>query len=152
MFFGEYKHSLDGKNRFILPSRFREALDPDSLPKFFMTRGFDTCLALYTPDGWQDELNGLKNNSYFKGDVRKFQRLLYSRTMEVVCDRQGRILIPDKFKDEAKMDRDITVIGLDNKIEIWDRQIWQEFNANNHDSFELLAESLGAEEGDLLQG
>ena len=149
MFFGEYEHSLDGKNRFIMPSRFRESLDPEAVPKFFMTRGFDKCLALYTPDGWQSELASLKNSSYFRGDVRKFQRLLYSRTTEITCDRQGRVLIPDKFKDEAKIDREITLVGLDSKIEIWDREQWKSFNDDNHDSFEKLAESLGMEGDDL---
>jgi MraZ protein len=142
MFFGEYEHTLDGKSRFILPSRFRESFAKDTIPKFYMTRGFDTCLALYLEEDWHQEMGRLKKKSYMQGDVRKFQRLLYSRTTEVICDKQGRILIADKFKESAEISKNITLVGLDNKIEIWNRMSWQNFNNDNGDAFEQLAEAL----------
>ncbi|OED38652.1 division/cell wall cluster transcriptional repressor MraZ [PVC group bacterium (ex Bugula neritina AB1)] len=143
MFFGEYEHSLDSKNRLTLPSCFREHFEDKQPIKFFMTRGFDQCLALYPSDSWKSELEKLKHNSYFESDVRKFHRLLYSKTSPVTCDRQGRILITDKFKKEAKITKDVTLVGLDNKIEIWDPTLWEKFNEMHHDSFEKIAESLG---------
>ncbi len=142
MFFGEYEHSLDQKNRFILPSRFREAFSASEVQHFYMTRGFDESLALYLEKDWLLEIKKFKDKPYQKKDVRAFQRLLFSRTIEVACDKQGRILIPEKFKLSANINRDIVLVGLANKIEIWDKEKWAGFNEMNSDNFEKMAEDL----------
>ncbi|MBU0651068.1 division/cell wall cluster transcriptional repressor MraZ [bacterium] len=142
MFFGEYQHTLDEKNRFVLPSRFRDVFDSGQAHRFFMTRGFDECLALYLEDEWASEIKKMKEKPYQKKDVRAFQRLLYSRTIEIVCDKQGRILIPEKFKESAGIAKDIVCVGIENKIEIWDKEKWQKFNDAHLDDFEKIAEEL----------
>jgi MraZ protein len=142
MFFGEYEHSLDEKNRFILPSKFREVFSANQVECFYMTRGFDECLALYLDKDWKIEMNKLKEKPYQKKDVRAFSRLLYSRTVEVSCDKQGRMLIPEKFKESAGITKDIVVVGIENKIELWDTEKWNKFNALNADNFEAIAEDL----------
>ncbi len=142
MFFGEYEHTLDTKNRFVLPSKFREVFSSTEMVRFFMTRGFEDCLALYLEADWLLEIKRLTTKPYQKKDVRTFQRLLYSRTVDVSCDKQGRMLIPEKFKHSAGIDKDIICVGVQNKIELWDALKWQTFNETHSDQFESMADEL----------
>ena len=142
MFFGEFEHTLDEKNRLILPSRFRDVFACDVPARFFMTRGFDKCLALYLEKDWLAEIKKIQQRPYQQSEVRKFQRLLYSRTTEVTLDKQGRLLIPEKFKLAANIQKDVVSVGIDNKIEIWDQEQWQAFNQDHHQEFETIAEHL----------
>ncbi len=142
MFFGEYEHTLDEKNRFILPSRFRECFNKDASPKFFMTRGFDDCLALYLEQDWHTEIKKIYDKPYQKKDVRAFQRLLFSKTVEVICDKQWRVLVPEKFKESCSINKDIILAGISNKIEIWDKEKWLGFNEMHSEDFEKMAEEL----------
>lgn len=142
MFYGEYEHSLDKKNRVIIPAKFREAVKNSFVEKFFITRGLDGCLFVFTEDEWRRQEQQFKALSFTKSEARKFNRLFFSGASEAVCDAQGRVLIPQYLKDFAQIDKDVMVIGVANRIEIWSKQCWKEFYENSRETFEDTAEKL----------
>jgi MraZ protein len=142
MFYGEYLHSIDRKGRLILPARFREASKANFIEKFYVTRGLDKCLFMFSEEEWKAQENKFKSVSFTKQESRAFNRLYFSGAVEVVPDRQGRILIPQYLKDFADIKRDVTVVGVSNRIELWAREKWQEFYGNSRQSFEAIAEKL----------
>lgn len=142
MFYGEYEHSLDKKGRLIVPSKFREAAKTHYVEKFFITRGLDRCLFIFTEDEWKNQEMRFKNLSFTKRESRSFNRLFFSGTSEMELDKQGRILLPKYLKDFAGIKRDVVIIGVSNRIEIWAKEVWQEFYKTQQNSFEEIAEKL----------
>lgn len=135
---GEYKHNLDTKGRIIVPSKFRELLDE----QFIITRGLDRCLFAYTLDEWGRIEEKLKTLPLTKKDARKFTRLFFSGATNVEIDKQGRINIPQNLREYAGLLKDCTVIGVSNRIEIWDSVAWEDFYTESENNFEDIAEDL----------
>jgi len=142
MFYGEYEHSIDRKGRLILPAKFREAAKAQFIEKFFVTRGLDKCLFMFSEEEWRSQENKFKSMPFTKQQARTFNRLLFSGAQEVSADKQGRILLPQYLKDFAGIKRDVVVVGVSNRIEIWSRDTWLEFAKNSRQSFEEIAEKL----------
>ena len=142
MFYGEHEHSLDTKGRVIIPAKFREIFKENYVEKFFITRGLDCCLFVFTEEEWKAQESKFRNMSFTREEARKFNRLYFSGAVEVLCDKQGRILIPVYLKDYAEIKTDVVVIGVSDRIEIWAREKWTEFFKQNMGSFESLAEKL----------
>jgi MraZ protein len=142
MFYGEFVHSIDRKGRLILPAKFREVAKSQFVEKFFVTRGLDKCLFMFSEEEWRSQENKFKNRSFTKLESRTFNRLLFSGAVEVIFDKQGRILVPQYLKDFAEIKRDVMIVGVSNRIEIWAKDKWHEFYANSRQSFEEIAEKL----------
>ena len=142
MFYGEYSHTIDRKGRVVLPSRFREVCKEYGIEKFFITRGLDKCIFMFSEEEWRNQEQKFKNLSFTKQQSRNFNRLFFSGAVEVVPDKQGRFIIPQYLKDYANVRRDSVIIGVSNRIEIWDTNIWQEFCTQGHGSFEQIAENM----------
>lgn len=142
MFYGEYAHSIDNKGRVILPSRLRDAAKGHFVEKFFITRGLEKCLFMFGEEEWRSQEQKFRSMSFTKLDARKFNRLFFSGAVEMVPDKQGRILIPGYLKDYAQIKKDIVIIGVSSRIEIWSQESWKEFTKANLDSFEETAEKL----------
>lgn len=142
MFYGEYKHALDKKGRLIVPSEFREVAKNNYIERFFVTRGLDKCLFMFGEEEWKNQELKFKNLSFTKKESRSFNRLFFSGTIAIELDKQGRILLPKYLKDYASIKRDIVVIGVSNRIEIWADEIWAEFYKAQQGSFEEIAERL----------
>ena len=142
MFYGEYQHSLDKKGRLILPSKFREVAKANYIEKFFITRGLDNCLFMFPEDEWKTQETKFKSLSFTKKEARRFNRLYFSGTVEIIPDKQGRISVPKYLKDYAGIKNDVVLVGVSNRIEIWSKDKWQEFYRTNRDSFEDIAEKL----------
>ena len=142
MFYGEYEHSLDQKDRVIIPAKFREIFKENYAEKFFITRGLDRCLFVFTEEEWKAQEKKFRDMSFTREESRKFNRLYFSGAAEVICDKQGRILIPSYLKGYAEIKVDVVIIGVSDRIEIWSREKWKEFFKGNLDSFESLAEKL----------
>ncbi len=147
MFYGEYEHTIDKKGRIIVPSKFRDFLKEYDIKKIFVTRGLDKCLFLFTEDEWKAQETKFKSVSFTKSESRKFNRLYFSGATQVECDAQGRILLPKYLKDFAEIKRDIIFIGVSNRIEIWSREVWQEYYKSSKSSYEDIAERLMSSEG-----
>ena len=142
MFYGEYLHSIDRKGRLILPAKFREVAKANFVEKFFVTRGLDTCLFMFSEEEWRTQENKFKNMSFTKQQSRTFNRLFFSGAVDFVPDRQGRLLLPPYLKEYAQIKKDVSIIGVSNRIEIWSRELWQEFYTTSKQSFEEVAEKM----------
>ncbi|MFH0827703.1 MAG: division/cell wall cluster transcriptional repressor MraZ [Candidatus Omnitrophota bacterium] len=142
MFYGEYCHSIDRKGRLILPSKFREAAKGNFIEKFYITRGLDKCLFMFSEEEWKSQEQKFKAMPFTNQESRIFNRLYFSGAVEIIPDRQGRVLLPQYLKDHADINKDIVIAGVSNRIEIWSSAHWQEFNSNWRKSFEDVAEKL----------
>ena len=142
MFYGEFKHTLDRKQRIIIPAKFREALKEHYVERFFITRGLDKCLFMFVEDEWKTQEQKFKSLSFTKAESRKFNRLYFSGASEMIPDKQGRILIPNYLRDYAEIKKEVYVIGVSNRIEIWSHDLWEEYYAKSKDTFEDVAEKL----------
>ena len=142
MFYGEYSHSIDNKGRLILPSRLRDIAKGNFVEKFYVTRGLDKCLFMFSEEEWKSVEQKFRGMPFTKQDARKFNRLYFSGAVEIIPDKQGRILLPIYLKDFAQIKRDVVIIGVSNRIEIWAKDLWHEFYASNLESFEETAEKL----------
>ncbi|MDD5730184.1 MAG: division/cell wall cluster transcriptional repressor MraZ [Candidatus Omnitrophica bacterium] len=142
MFYGEFSHSIDRKGRLILPSKFREVAKANFIEKFFVTRGLDKCLFMFSEEEWRAQEQKFKAVSFTKQESRVFNRLYFSGAVEIFPDRQGRILLAQYLKDYAEIRKDVMVVGISNRIEIWAKDKWEEFYGNWRQSFEQIAEKL----------
>ena len=142
MFYGEHEHRLDKKQRIIIPSDFREVSKENYIEKFYITRGLDICLFMFSEEEWKTQEAKFKSLSFTKRETRKFNRLFFSGAVLAVPDKQGRILIPNYLKNYAGIKKEIMIIGVSNRIEIWSKEKWEEFYAGSKDAFEDIAEKL----------
>ena len=138
MFIGEYQHSLDSKNRIVVPSKLREGLGE----KFIISKGLDGCLYAYPIDEWQEFEEKLKNLPLTNRDARAFVRFFVAGATEVETDKQGRGLIPANLREYAGIEKEIVTIGALNKIEIWSKEKWESYNESDID-FDSIADKMG---------
>lgn len=142
MFYGEYEHTIDRKGRLIFPSRFREVAKANFIEKFFVTRGLDKCLFMFGEEEWKIQEQRFKAMPFTKQEIRKFNRIYFSGALDIIPDRQGRFIIPQYLKDFAGIKKEVVIIGVSNRIEIWSREEWKGFYSSSKDSFEEIAEKL----------
>lgn len=138
MFLGEYQHSLDAKARITIPSKFREELGE----KFVATKGLDNCIFLYPLQEWQEIEQKLSKLPLTRADVRSFVRFFFSGAAELEVDKQGRTVVPINLREYAEIEKDIVVIGVGSRIEVWSTGKWENYNEMASSSYEEIAESL----------
>lgn len=139
MFIGEYQHSIDPKKRMAIPSRFRGDLGN----KVVITRGLDKCLFVYPMKVWEELAEKLGNLPMGESGTRSFVRLMLAGAVDVEIDKQGRVLIPDYLKEYGELDRNVVVVGLFNRIEIWSENKWNKYKSEAEENNEQIAEQLG---------
>ena len=142
MFYGEFTHTLDEKNRLIVPMRLRGKIKETFVEKFIITKGLDNCLFLFTKDEWKLFENKTKALPLTGKDARAYTRHLFSGASECTIDKQGRISIPLYLKNYAQIRKDVIVIGVMNRIEIWSREKWISYSKNTEKSVNEIAEQL----------
>ncbi len=138
MFLGQYEHSLDEKSRIIMPAKFREDLG-DS---FIITLGLDKCLFVYPMVEWEKLSQNLQNLPFGKKDARAFKRTLASRAMVCNFDQQGRVVIVKQLRDYAGIEKNVMIIGVFERIEIWDWEKWNGYSQETEQSYEEIAERI----------
>jgi len=142
MFYGEYQHSLDRKGRLVFPSKFRQVSQENYIERFYITRGLDKCLFVFTEEEWKLQEQQFKSLPFTKAEARRFNRLYFSGACEIILDKQGRVLIPKYLKDYAGIERQVVIVGVSNRIEIWSANSWKDFYEKTQGSFEDIAEKL----------
>jgi len=143
MFIGEYEHTLDVKNRLSMPRKFREVVETaQEQPFFFITRGLDECLFVFTSSQWDNVVSGLSTKPFTDSATRRFQRLFFSNAVQVEMDKQGRILIPDTLRRIGGLKKNVTLVGVYTRIEVWDREKWKAVQAASGGEYESLAQQL----------
>ena len=135
---GEFQHNIDKKGRIIIPSRFRDAYNGCLI----VAKGLDGCLTLYTMEQWATLLEKVSSLPNTKKEVRVYKRKLASKANECEIDNQGRILIPQNLMEEAGLVKECMIIGNVSTVEIWAKDVWEQYISESQESFEELAESL----------
>ena len=138
MLIGEFKHNLDSKNRLTIPAKLRMELGE----KPVLTRGLDGCLFIYPNRDWQLFSEKINNLPLGQKKARDFKRFVLSGASEIEIDEMGRILIPDPLKKYAKLGKSIVVIGVQDRIELWDENIWNKYIAESEKLSGDIAEGL----------
>lgn len=121
MFMGEYNHTIDAKGRVIVPSKFRETLGDE----FVVTKGLDGCLFVYDNNEWAAFEEKLKSLPITNKDARQFVRFFLAGAASVEVDKQGRILLPGSLREFAELIKDVVLIGVGSRIEIWSKERWE---------------------------
>jgi MraZ protein len=138
MFMGEYQHTIDTKGRLIVPAKFREELGDT----FVVTKGLDNCLFVYPCYEWKIFEDKLKTLPITNGNARKFVRFFLAGAIECSVDKQGRILIPNNLRSYSGLDKDVILIGVSNRVEIWSKYNWETYNNDENFDANDLAENM----------
>ena len=128
MFMGEYNHSIDSKGRLIMPAKFREILGES----FVVTKGLDGCLFVYPDSEWKIFEDKLKTLPLTNKNARQFTRFFLAGAANCEVDKQGRILLPQVLREFAGLEKDVVLVGVASRIEIWSKKLWDE-SVNNYD-------------------
>ena len=138
MLIGEYIHSLDSKGRLIMPAKLRE----DMGEKFIITTGLDGCLFGFSMPEWKQFEDKLKTLPITNKNARNFVRFFLSGATECELDKQGRFLIASKLRAVAALDKDVAIIGARTRIEIWNKEKWEEHNSEENLSIEEIEKNM----------
>ncbi|MEI7749406.1 MAG: division/cell wall cluster transcriptional repressor MraZ [Candidatus Moraniibacteriota bacterium] len=139
MFIGEYSHSIDPKRRLALPSKFRGELGN----RVVVTRGLDRSLFVYPMKVWEELAGKLGAMPVGEAGKRSFVRLQLAGATDVELDGQGRVLIPDYLKEYAGLGKNVIVVGLFNRLELWDEDSWKSYKSEAEKNASEVAEELG---------
>jgi MraZ protein len=124
-FLGEYQHALDAKGRVILPAEFREPLANGAV----LTKVLDGCLAVYSREGFEEMAEQVRQSARRGAKERRAARSWFSAARPFTPDKQGRVAIPQTLREYAGLERDVMVLGVDNRIELWNPGRWREHEA-----------------------
>lgn len=139
MLIGEFTHSIDEKNRISLPAKFRSELGK----KIVVAPGLDKCLWIFTAKKWHEISEKLSGSSLLQSDTRSFSRYMLGLASEIEVDSIGRILVPDFLTERAGLKNKVSIIGVQNRVEIWNEKTWASYKAGVEKKADALAESLG---------
>ena len=139
MLIGEYIHTLDEKKRVSLPVKFRKEIGK----KIIVTAGLDNCLWLFTLAQWKDISAKLSQFSMLQADNRSFNRYMFGSATEVEVDTIGRILLPEFLVKRANLKSKVSVVGVQDRVEIWSEEAWKEYKCVVEKRADQLAEKLG---------
>lgn len=138
-FVGEHNHSLDAKGRVIFPVRMREELGT----QVFLQKGIERCVYVYPPAEWERRVADVTNLPTTNPDARRYARFFFSQASRESIDSQGRLTIPQAFRDYAALDREVVVVGAGNHIELWDREAWERQVADVEAAIPEFTQQLG---------
>jgi len=138
VYIGEYNHTLDADGRISLP----QAIINNADSSFIVVRGIEECVYVFDLNEWEHFLEKINEMAFTKKHTREFQRLLLSGAYQVERDSKGRINLHQKLIDHAKLKKECVIIGAANKMEIWDRKIWEEYLNSHQNEIEKISEEI----------
>lgn len=136
MFMSEYNHTVDAKGRLIIPSKFREILGEE----FVISKGMDGCLFVYANEDWKAFEQKLTSLPLINKEARQFARFFLAGAAQVEVDKQGRILLPANLREFAGLDKDVVLVGVGSRIEIWSKEKWD--NAVDDENMDAIASAM----------
>lgn len=139
MFIGEFLHTLDDKNRISLPAKMRKEMGKTVV----LTPGLDGCLFMFTENEWKKIAEKLSESSLLQADNRSFNRYMFGGATISPIDTAGRILLPDFLISRAGLKSKVMLIGVQNRVEVWNDKAWQEYKKVVEKEADTLAEKLG---------
>lgn len=138
MLIGEYEHSLDVKGRLIMPAKLRT----DMGEKFIITKGLDGCLFVFSQIEWSNFESKLKELPLTNKNARDFVRFFLSGATECEIDKQGRFLLVNTLREYAEITKEVIIIGVGTRLEIWNKDKWKKYNSNENISADTIAENM----------
>ena len=138
MLIGEYEHSLDAKGRLIMPAKLRT----DMGEKFIITKGLDGCLFVFSQIEWSNFESKLKELPLTNKNARDFVRFFLSGATECEIDKQGRFLLVNTLREYAEISKEVIIIGVGTRLEIWNKDKWKKYNSNENISADTIAENM----------
>jgi MraZ protein len=141
LFLGEYQHSLDDKGRLVLPAKFRDQLAGGLV----MTKGQDRCVFVFPDDRWELEVEKVNGLARTVPRNRNFARTFFASASDQQPDRQGRIVVPPGLRDYAGLDKDVVIVGVAERIEIWNTEAWERLSEEADEMFADIQEALSEE-------
>jgi MraZ protein len=138
MLIGEFKHNLDQKGRVSIPAKFRQKFAEGLI----LTRGIDQCVFGFPKPEWEKVVNKITNLPLSQANARAFARLMLSGAFEAEIDNQGRVLIPEVLRKYAHLEKKVVIVGMHNRIEIWDEKKWEEYKKQSEENSQEIAERL----------
>ena len=139
MFIGEYRHSIDEKKRLAVPSKFRKELGQGAV----ITKGLDNCLVIYPVKSWKEKAEKLAALPETSKEARGYARTILAGAAPAEFDQLGRILIPEYLKEYAKIEKNVIITGLNNRLEVWSEELWSTYRQKAEDNIEDFASKLG---------
>jgi MraZ protein len=133
MFIGISEHPLDKKNRVFVPKRILDYLppNPDGTRVAYLTSGLDGCVYLFSEGGWNAAVEQLNTGAFESPEQRAAGRLFFSYAARQELDGSGRLLIPEALRKRAGLDKEVVMVGVQNRTEIWSRERWEKFSDEN---------------------
>lgn len=144
-FMGTYQNNVDPKGRVSIPVKYREALGE----RFYVTKGFDCCIDIHTAAGWEKLASKLHKLSVTKKSMRNFVRFVFGNATEVELDKQGRILLPALLREAVGIEKEVIVMGVGDKIEIWNKAAWEKQQQELSQNIADISENVGEFDVDL---
>ena len=138
MLIGEYEHSLDAKGRLIMPAKLRA----DMGEKFIITKGLDGCLFVFSQNEWSNFESKLKELPLTNKNARDFVRFFLSGATECEIDKQGRFLLVNTLREYAEITKEVIIIGVGTRLEIWNKEKWKKYNSDENISADTIAENM----------
>ncbi len=142
MFIGEYRHTLDAKNRISLPAKFRKELGRSVI----VTRGLDHCLFVYPKSAWKNQAENVARHSMGSSAGRGLARLMLAGAGETGVDSAGRVLVPDYLRAFASLGTKVVVAGVNDRVELWNEEAWQKYTKDIERDADNFAEKIGNQE------
>jgi MraZ protein len=143
MFRGSFEHTVDSKGRVSVPSRFRDIIADRYDGRLVLAMDYDKCLTVYPLEEWEKLEEKIRNLPSMKKEVKDFMRFLLASATECELDKQGRVLIPAAHRDHAGIMKNVMLVGIIDKIEIWDAKAWEARNSENGDKIGEALAALG---------
>ena len=143
MFRGSFEHTVDSKGRVSVPSKFRDIIADRYDGRLVMAMDFDLCVTIYPLEEWEKLEEKIKTLPMMKQEVKDFMRFFFSSATECELDKQGRILIPPPHRERASIQKNVMLVGIMNKIEVWDAKAWEARNSQNGNKIGEALAALG---------
>ncbi|NOY55024.1 MAG: division/cell wall cluster transcriptional repressor MraZ [Actinobacteria bacterium] len=141
MFLGEHRHTLDPKGRVVLPAEFRAELADGCV----VTKGQERCLYIFPLDRWAEEVERLNRLPRTNRKVRAYTRSVFAGAKKDTPDRQGRIMLPERLREYAALNREAVVVGVADRIEIWNQESWEQLSSEADNYYADIEEEFGIE-------
>ncbi|MDH4222227.1 MAG: division/cell wall cluster transcriptional repressor MraZ [candidate division Zixibacteria bacterium] len=137
-----YRYSVDHKGRVNLPAKYRKTNSSTLYDTYMVTVGLEGCLAVYPMDEWERLLERLRNLHSNKKDIRRYQRFLFSNASESKLDKQGRIIVPQELLEYAKIKKEILIVRMIDRLELWNPDTFQDYVKSGDKTIEEIVEEI----------
>jgi len=148
MYLGEFSSTLDEKGRITVPRPFRVTMEANGHYVWYMTRGFDRCVAIYNQEEWNKLRGQMAERGPMHTGALDFRRMLFGSVAEVKPDGQGRMTVPPHLREYAGLDKDAVLLGVDDHLELWSKESWRAFQEKMEPQYREMAVALFEPEGD----